>query len=884
MATTNARLSDARILTWADEHHARTGKWPTTRSGWVRGARNEHWSAIDACLTYGGRGLPGGASLAKLLAKHRGVGRRYVKPRLTIKQILQWADEHHARTRAWPTKRSGTIRGEPAETWSAVDTALRKNERGLSGRGSLAQLLADHRRVPHPARKRTFTIPEILAWADAYYHHHGKWPVAASGPIHGAEPETWKKVDRALHDGMRGLPNSGSLAKLLAKHRGKRHPHRLPRLTYKQILEWADEHHARTGDWPNLETGPVQGIPGETWSRVHGALLHGRRGLPPGGSLVKLLADRRDRRNRLGMPKLTIAQILAWADQHHERTGVWPTKTSGPIHGQKHETWNAVDSVLTVAGRGLRSRTSLARLLAQHRNVSRGRSLTRLTITRILAWADKHHERTGAWPSNKTGPIPEAPGEVWSTIDATLRHGGRGLAGQSSLSEILRRHRNVTRRGPRTRLTVKRILEWADKHHAHTGRWPNATSGKLIGAPAENWSTIDQALRVGLRSLPGRASLHTILVKHRRIDLETRLTLKQILAWADQHHARTGNWPTRDTGRIPRTERETWARIDHALRHGTRGLAGTSSVSRLLWKYRRVRSRSDRPPITIKQILKWADQHHARTGQWPRPGSGTIPGSDGDTWHAVQGALNVGCRGLPGRMTLPQLLAEHRGIPNQKNPARLTIKQILAWADEHHERTGEWPRQNTGPIHGVTDPRDWLAVERALVTGCRGLRGDTTLAKLLHKHRGVRNTGDLPRLSISKILKWADHHHKRTGQWPHTHTGPVRGIPGETWLNISTSLAMGLRGLPGGQSLADLLAQRRGARHRRYPPPLTRDQVLRWADAYYKLWKCWPTARSGPIHRVPGETWRSVNEALYLGRRGFRGGSSLAKLLNRYRR
>ena len=42
-------------------------------------------------------------------------------------------------------------------------------------------------------------------------------------------------------------------------------------------------------------------------------------------------------------PRLTIKQILAWADAHHKRTGCWPTSRSGSIHGTKDENWNAVN-------------------------------------------------------------------------------------------------------------------------------------------------------------------------------------------------------------------------------------------------------------------------------------------------------------------------------------------------------------------------------------------------------------------------------------------------------------------------------------------------------------------------------------------------------------
>ena len=56
-------------------------------------------------------------------------------------------------------------------------------------------------------------------------------------------------------------------------------------LTEEQILAWADAHHARKGDWPKYDSGPVIDTPGETWSAVNAALRVGCRGLAGGSRL-----------------------------------------------------------------------------------------------------------------------------------------------------------------------------------------------------------------------------------------------------------------------------------------------------------------------------------------------------------------------------------------------------------------------------------------------------------------------------------------------------------------------------------------------------------------------------------------------------------------------
>lgn len=200
---------------------------------------------MTAALSQGARGLPGGSSLAKLLARHRGVRNEKDLPRLSQRQVLAWADAHHRARGKWPTKESGPIADAPGETWSGVDMALRVAARGLPGGSSLARLLARCRGVRN----------------------------------------------RALRAGCRGLSGGSSLARLLDKFRHVPNLHGLPRLSVKAILAWADAHHRRTGQWPNRKSGIIPGTRSTTWSAVYSALLNGGRGLTAATSLSRLLKE-----------------------------------------------------------------------------------------------------------------------------------------------------------------------------------------------------------------------------------------------------------------------------------------------------------------------------------------------------------------------------------------------------------------------------------------------------------------------------------------------------------------------------------------------------------------------------------------------------------------
>lgn len=143
-------------------------------------------------------------------------------------------------------------------------------------------------------------------------------------------------------------------------------------------------------------------------------------------------------------------------------------------------------------------------------------------------------------------------------------------------------------------LTEELIVTWACEHATLTGAIPTKRSGRLLNVSGETWAAIDVALRRGARGLSGGITLSRLLASH---DLDVNdvdprpLTEQQILQWIDEHHVRTGNWPTLNTRPIPGVTEERWARINWSLRMGERGLPGGSSLKLLLRQTGRVTRR-----------------------------------------------------------------------------------------------------------------------------------------------------------------------------------------------------------------------------------------------------------------------------------------------------
>ena len=428
-----------------------------------------------------------------------------------------------------------------------------------------------------------------------------------------------------------------------------------------------------------------------------------------------------------------------------------------------------------------------------------------LTVEQILAWADEYKARTGDWPVKGSGRVRESE-MTWGQVDDALRAGRCGLPGRSSLPILLSEHREVRNHRLLADLREKDILKWADDHKQRTGKWPRHTSGVIPGT-TETWSGVNQALYLGKRGLRGSSSLSSLLAEHSRkrhpMDL-AELTERQVLVWADAHKKKTGRWPTAKSGPVAGAD-ETWSGISWALVSGRRGLR-QQSIAQLLARHGRKRNAMALPPFTYKQILAWADQHRAARNKWPKRNSGAIKGTE-ERWSYVDAALKQGNRGLPGGSSLTQLLAERRGVRPGRFLPTLSIEMVLGWADSHHERHGEWPRLTSGNIPGTVET--WDAISRAVALGQRGLPGGKTLPQLLAECRGVPNRQALPKLTVAIVLSYCDRHKAETGAWPTRKSGCILGNSNEMWNRIDVALSKGLRGLPGGSSLAQLLDKHR---------------------------------------------------------------------------
>lgn len=281
--------TEEMIIETAKAFHARTGQWPSQLSGLIEDAPladgKRNWRSVDAALREGFNGLPGGSSLAQILAPFK------EDASYTEEMIIKTAKAFHARTGEWPHQQSGLIEDAPLangeRTWRSVDSALRRKGNGLVEQSSLFQLLAPSKRAFPSRNEALYSNERIIETAKNYYKRTGEWPTAhTTGLIEDAPIADgnmkWPNLDSRI---ARRSNGQLSIAKLLSPFKN---------YTVEMIIETARAFNKRTGKWPSLGSGLIKDAPladgKRTWRSVDTALRKGDNGLEAGSSLSQTLA------------------------------------------------------------------------------------------------------------------------------------------------------------------------------------------------------------------------------------------------------------------------------------------------------------------------------------------------------------------------------------------------------------------------------------------------------------------------------------------------------------------------------------------------------------------------------------------------------------------
>jgi hypothetical protein len=499
---------------------------------------------------------------------------------------------------------------------------------------------------------------------------------------------------------------------------------------------------------------------------------------------------------------LTEEQIIKWVQSHYDNTGKWPKRDSKHL-SKPHDSWSKIDTALREGLRGLPGGSSLAKLLKRHFGIGNIQSLPQLITKEIKNCILVYKERTGEWPNEKSGSIPELPGETWAKVMSALHKGGRGLPGGSSLAQLCE---ELGKRNPKNlpKLTIEQICEWARAHHRRTGDWPTKDSGSIFEAPGESWGAINYALKSkkSIRGLHGSTTLALLLKEQLGAGL-SKYDINTIKNCILAHMERVGTLPDKYSGAVFELPSKTWGMIDSALRKGNVELAGKSNLAKFISIEFKIRNLKYLPELDVEIIKRCILAYHKRTNEWPDKDSGEIPELPGETWSSIDSALYRGKRGLH-KSSLAKLREQLGGKPNHYDQPNLTKEIIRHWAQLYFNNVGKLPTENSGLIEEASYRITWCAVNAALRQGLRGLSGGSSLSKFLFEEFEKRNLKNLSNLYIEVIKKCISAHKERTGKLPNRKSGPIPELPGETWNGIISALYRGSRGLPKGWNIANL--------------------------------------------------------------------------------
>jgi hypothetical protein len=318
-------------------------------------------------------------------------------------------------------------------------------------------------------------------------------------------------------------------------------------------------------------------------------------------------------------------------------------------------------------------------------------------------------------------------------------------------------------------------IEWANEHD---GKFPTQQSGGITSGilKGENWHSIRQALRAGLRGLPKDTytglpdflEIHGLKVSlfSQSKNLTEDMILEAVKEWAIEHD---GKYPNINSGENTSgiLKGDSWKYISMALRHGSRGLP--KDTYKGLADFLEIhglkvslfsQSKNLTEDIILKAVKEWAIEHD---GKFPTRDFGEITSGilKGENWKNISMALRAGLRGLPKDTYTG--LADFLEIHGMKislfsQSKNLTEDMILdamkEWANDHD---GKFPtQQSSGITSGILKGETWKNISGCLRLGLRGLPKDTYkgLGDFKTQHNLVDFTEEYqPLLAIGNFIR-----------------------------------------------------------------------------------------------------------------------------------
>lgn len=457
-----APLSIELIIDWLRQYMNKYNKKPRMQSGIIEFAigpyENITWSAINAALWKGGRGLPGGSSLANLIEEQFGIRNKMNLPGLTEAIIHEWIEQFIKKYHRKPIASDGTVEFAngryTGETWGAIDSSLLAGVRGLIGGSSLAQFIEQNFSIRSYCKPPELSLEQIKDWIQQHISKYDKKPTAKSGVVEFAEGEykgtSWATIAHAMRNGVRGLVKGLSLAEFIKNVFNISNHYACKPLTVDIIYNWISQFIDKHDRKPTQNDGIIEFAKDEykemTWSTLNSHLWKGGRGLSGGSSLSQFIKTHFGIKNCNCPPMLNPELINKWISAYIKRYKKKPAKTSGEVEFAEGEyaeiTWGAIDCAFKAGKRGL-PKTTLAQYIQKEFKIRSAGNVAFLPEELIIKWVQKYLDEYGIKPKAISEIVKYANGDhigiTWLAIDASLHRGTHGLPGGSSLAQFIKK-------------------------------------------------------------------------------------------------------------------------------------------------------------------------------------------------------------------------------------------------------------------------------------------------------------------------------------------------------------------------------------------------------------------------------------------------------------
>ncbi len=401
----------------------------------------------------------------------------------------------------WVGAASGPVMNCPGDTWKARQHMLSLGGRGLEGGSSIHQFIAER----------------VHATGETYKEQHGAYPDRNSGVFTEDPRLTWADIDDAYQ---KGTNAKSSLHRVF-------HGDTLTKESiWRDVLDELAASDIKK--WVSQASGPVMNCPGDTWSAREAMLIRGGRGLEGGSSISQLITER----------------IRTAGEKYKEQHGEYPHRNVGAFADDPRLTWADIDDA------------------HQNRHGIAKSSLHRVfhgdTLTKDVIWRDVLDELAVSDPKEwvrRTGNVMNCPGDTWNARDTILFKGGRGLEGDSSITQLI----------------AERVRAAGERYKEEHGTYPDRDSGTFAEDPRLTWVDLDDAF---LNNKGAKSSLHRVfhgdaLTKNMIWrDVLDELAASDIKKWASQKSGPVMNCPG-----------DTWSTRCQMLIKGGRGLEAGSSLS-----------------------------------------------------------------------------------------------------------------------------------------------------------------------------------------------------------------------------------------------------------------------------------------------------------------